>query len=241
MPTAPPPSRNPTVDAQVFWLRFRNEIIAAAAILLLALGGFIGYRIYVDRQASAASALLSSARTVEDYKRVIANYPNTPAGASAYLLLAEAQRSEKKFAEANTTLETFVDKHPEHELVPSARMAMAANLESMGKTDEALSIYGQIAAKYPKNFNAPLALVSAVPLLKAKHRDEEARQMCERVMTDYRESFWANMAEQQLHSLKPRAASQPPPGPTAPPMLAAPRPTAPIPRPTTAPPKKPHR
>jgi TolA-binding protein len=240
MPTASPPSRNPTVEAQVFWLRFRNEIIAAAAILLLALGGFIGYRLYTGWQASAASALLSSARTAKDYQQVIARYPNTPAGASAYLLLAAAQRSEKEFAEANATLQTFVDKNPEHELVPSARMAMAANLESMGKTDEALAIYQQIAAKYPKNFNAPLALVSEIPILKAKNRTEDARHVCEKVMTDYRESFWANEAGRQLRSLKSNAAPKPLTGPTVPPMLAAPSPATPIPK-QSVPSKKPHR
>ena len=40
---------------------------------------------------------------------MIDRYPNSPAAADAYLLLAEAQRSEKKFAEANTTLQAFID------------------------------------------------------------------------------------------------------------------------------------
>jgi TolA-binding protein len=240
MPAAPPPSRNTTIEAQVFWLRFRNEIIAAAAILILALGGFGGYRLYASRQASAASALLSGAKTAQDYQQVIARYPNTSAGASAYLLLAQAQRREKKFAEANATLQTFIDKNPDHELVPTARMAMAANLESMGKVDEALSVYQQIAAKYPRNFNAPLALVSEVSLLKTKNQTEEARRVCEKVMTDYRESFWANEAERQLRSLKTSALPQPPAGPTAPPLLAAPSPATPIPKPS-APSQKPRR
>jgi tetratricopeptide (TPR) repeat protein len=241
MPTAPPPSRNAAVDAQVFWLRFRNEIIAAAAILLLAGGGFLGYRLYRDRQASAASALLSGAKNAQDYQQIIARYPNTPAGASAYLLLAEAQRSEKKYAEANETLQTFIDKNPEHELVPSARMAMAANFESMGKPNEALSIYQQIAAKYPKNFNAPLALISEVPLLKASKRIEEARLACEKVMTDYRDSLWINEAQRQLRSLKLGATTpQPVAGPTVPPMLAAPKPAKPISK-SSAPPQKPRR
>ncbi len=238
MPTASPPSRNTTIDAQVFWLRFRNEIIAAAAILVLALGGFAGYRLYTDRQATVAAALLSGAKTEQDYQQVATRYPNTPAGASAFLLLAEAQRKEKKFADANATLETFIDKNPDHELVPTARIAMAANLESMGKTDEALSIYQLVAAKYPTNFNAPLALVSEASLLKAKNQIEEARRVCEKVMTDYRDSFWANQAEMQLRSLKVPPSPRPPAGPTVPPLLVAPSPATPAPKPS-APSNKP--
>src|SRR5438309_5811426 len=149
MPTALPPSRDAALEARVFWIRFKNEIAAVIVVALLAVIGFAGYRFYSDQRDSAASALLSSAKSAPDYQQVIARYPNTPAGASAYLLLAEAQRNEKKFAEANTTLQAFVNKNPDHELVPTAQMAIAANLESMGKSDEALASYQQIAAKYP--------------------------------------------------------------------------------------------
>ena len=85
--------------------------------------------------AAAASAALASANTAQEYEQVIARYPNTPAGADAYILLAEAQRKETKFTEANKTLETFIAKYPKHELLSTAKMAMAANLDSMGKTD----------------------------------------------------------------------------------------------------------
>src|ERR1700730_3139955 len=137
MPTLPPSSHDAAIEAQVFWLRFKNEIATALIIVLLGIAGFAGYRLYTHSRDSAAAALLGSAKSPLDYQQVIARYPNTPAGASAYLLLAEAQRNEKKFAEANATLQAFVNKNPDHELVPTAQMAIAANLESMGKSDEA--------------------------------------------------------------------------------------------------------
>jgi len=118
MPTAPPPSHDATFETIVFWERFKNEIIAALIIVVLAVIGFTGYRFYSDRQAAAASALLASAKSAQDYQQVIARYPNTPAGADAYLLLAESQRSEKKLAEANATLQVFITKNPNHEFVP---------------------------------------------------------------------------------------------------------------------------
>src|SRR3989449_8313464 len=115
MPTAPPPSRDAALETRVFWERFKTEIIAALIIMVLAVIGFTGYRFYSDRQAAAASALLASAKSAQDYQQVIAHYPNTPAGADAYLLLAEAQRGEKKLAEANATLQVFITKNPNHE------------------------------------------------------------------------------------------------------------------------------
>ncbi len=222
MPTAPPPSYDAVLETRVFWERFKTEIIAALIIIVLAIVGFGAYRFYIDRRAEGASALLASAKSADAYQQVIADYPNTPAAADAYLLLAEARRKEKKFTEANTTLQVFIDKNPNHELVSTAKMAMAANLESMGKNDEALSMYQQIASTYPNSFNAPLALLSQVYLLKSKIQTEEARRVCETILTRYRESFWAGEAAQELRLLKPSVSSEPAPTSTIPPFLAAP-------------------
>jgi len=218
------------LETRVFWERFKTEIIAALIIVVLVIVGFGAYRFYSDRRAASASALLASAKSADAYQQVIADYPNTPAAADAYILLAEAQRKEKKFTEANTTLQVFIDKNPNHELVSTAKMAMAANLESMGKNDEALSIYQQIASIYPNSFNAPLALLSQVYLLKSKNQTEEARRVCETILTRHRESFWAGEAAQELRLLKPSASSEPAPTSTIPPFLAAPSATPPKPK-----------
>jgi TolA-binding protein len=261
MPTAVP-STDASVEAQVFWLRFQKEIAAALVIVLLALVGFSGYRFYKNRQESTAAELLGQAKTPQDYQAVMERYPGTPAGASAYLLLAERQRDEKNYAEANKTLQAFIDKFPEHDFVPTARLTMAANLESMGKNDEALAIYQEVAVKYANNYAGPLALVSEVPLLKAKNRIEDARRVCEEVLTKYRmpgtpqsegvrddrmETIWAMEAMRHLRSLKPPEETKPPTtanpvrpaaGNTPPPLLAAPS-VAPPPPAGAPTPKKP--
>jgi TolA-binding protein len=244
MPTAPPPSRDAALETLGFWERFKNEIIGALIVVLLAVIGFTGYRFYSDRQAAAASALLASAKSAQEYQQVITRYPNTPASADAYLLLGEAQRGEKRFAEANATLQAFITKNPNHEFVSTARMAIAANLESMGKSDEALSTYQQIASTYPNSFNAPLALLSQVYILKTKNRTEEARRICEAILTQHRTSFWAGEAMQELRLLKPSGPSEAAPASTIPPFLAvpAPKPAAtisPKPAPTPAATSKP--
>jgi TolA-binding protein len=227
MPTAPPPSPDVAIETRVFWLRFRNEIVGAVIIVLAAIIGFAGYRLYLERREVRAAVSLANAKGAVDYRRVIETYPGTPAGSGAYLLLAQTQRAEKKFAEANTTLQDFVNKNPTHELVATAKMAMAANLESMDKTDEALALYQQIATSYSKNFNAPLALMCRVHILKAKGRTDEARQACDTILTQYRDSFWAREAMQESSLLKPKTAATPEPtlavkGPTPPPLLRRP-------------------
>ena len=231
MPTASPATTDAAIETRVFWLRYRNEIIAALIVALLGALSYVGFRIYTESHNAAASELLASAKTVSDYQQVIAHYPNTAASADAYLLMADAQRRDGKFAEANTTLQSFLSKHSESELAATARLAMAGNLDAMGKTDEALGIYQQTASAYPKSYAAPLALISRAQLLKTKNRSDEARQVCETIMTQYRESFWAREAMQILMSIKPSTPPTPPvnAGQQPPPLLVRPPERGPLP------------
>jgi TolA-binding protein len=224
-------------EREVFWDRYKKEVMAVLVFALLAVAAYGGYRLYIDRQANAAANLLASARSPADFQKVMTEYPSTSAGGSAYLLLADAQRNEKKFDEANKTLQTFIDKFPKHELVGTARLAMAGNLEALGKKDEALAAYQRLVAGDPKGFIASVALYSQIHLLKEKKQIDEARKVCETLMTQYRESRLAGDAAYQLRLLKPETppaappaatvAPVPPAAPSAPPAAQSVAPAAP--------------
>ena len=203
MPIAKPQPADPALEAQVFWLKYRKELLALFAIALVAIIIVTGYRVYRERRETAASAMFSSARTTDDYLQTVNRYGDTSAAAAAYLLLANMQREERKFSEANATLQTFVDKFPQHELVSTARMAMAANLESLGKQEEALAMYQLIASTSAGSFNAPHALLAQARILQAKDRIEDARRICETIMTKYRDGYAAIEAARLLRTLKP--------------------------------------
>jgi predicted negative regulator of RcsB-dependent stress response len=218
-------STDPVLETQVFWDRHKKEVFAVLIVALLAVMAWGGYRLYSERRDDAAATMLTSAKTAADYQKVIGQYPSAPAGAAAYLFLAEEQRKEKKFSEANTTLQSFVDKYPKHQLKGTARMAMAANLESLGKSDEALAAYKRLAAEDPEGFTAPVALISEVRLLKEKNQNEEAQRVCETILTKYRESLVVGEATRQLKLLRPPVETIPSPTPATtnvPPLLQRP-------------------
>ncbi len=228
-------STDPVLETQVFWDRHKTEVFAVLIVALVAALAWGGYRLYSERRNGAAATMLSTAKTAAEFQKVIGQYPRTPAGSAAYLFLAEEQRKEKKFSEANATLQTFVEKYPAHQLKGTARMAMAGNLESLGKSDEALAAYQRLAADDPQGFSAPVALISAVRLLKEKNQNEEAQRVCETILTKYRESLVAGEATRQLKLLKPPVET--PPAPTlapaanVPPLLQRPAdPPAPAPQ-----------
>jgi tetratricopeptide (TPR) repeat protein len=254
MPTAAPATRDAKLDPQVFWFSYGKEIMAVLVVLIAAGAAFGGYRLYSARQNSAAAALLAGAKAPAQYQDVINRYPATPAGASACLLLAQAQRNERKFNESTATAQQFVQKQPKHQLVPAARMLMAANSESLGRSDEALALYQQVAVSSPQGYEASYALISQVRLLKAKKQDDAARQACEKVLLEHRDSPWAGQAMRELRTLMPKeqatmpspnAAGGPamPPGsiaaPGAPPLVARPPGPPPANAPTAPPAPKP--
>ncbi|HSH37277.1 MAG TPA: tetratricopeptide repeat protein [Chthoniobacterales bacterium] len=210
MATAPTPTStaaDPLIETQVFWMRHKNTIIIAIVVLLLAIAAYGAYRFISERAEAAAATQLANAKTAADFQKVIVEHPGSNAAPSAALLLAAEQRKDGKFAEANTTLQSFIDRHPNHQLVTTAQMAIAANYDSMGRPDDALETYRRIAADHSKTFNAPLAMISQVPLLKAKGQIDEARRVCETVMTQYANSFASQEAQRYLKTLKPAASA----------------------------------
>ncbi|MEY2557535.1 MAG: hypothetical protein QOE34_960, partial [Verrucomicrobiota bacterium] len=44
---------DPALETHVFWERHKKEVIAALVVALLAVAGYGGYRLYIDRQNNA--------------------------------------------------------------------------------------------------------------------------------------------------------------------------------------------
>jgi predicted negative regulator of RcsB-dependent stress response len=210
MPIAKELSTDPALEAQVFWYKYRREIAILLVAAIVAIFAVAGYRFYRDRREATAATLFGAAKTPAEYEEVIDRYGDTAAAGSAYLLLADSQRKQAKSAEANATLVKFLEKFPQHELASTARMAMAANLEAMGKQDEALAIYQQIASANAASFNAPIALIGQVHILQEKNRLDDARRICETIMTQYRDSYAAMEAGQLLRTFLKSAKPQTP-------------------------------
>ncbi|MEO5721535.1 MAG: tetratricopeptide repeat protein [Chthoniobacterales bacterium] len=209
MQTAPTTSTDPILETQVFLGRYKVPLLIALAVVIFAGLGYAAVHLYTTHRDTKAAELLAQAKSGPDYQKVIAQYPSSGAAVSASLLMATEQREQQQYVEANVTLEKFIKAHPKHEFVTTAKMAMASNLDALGKGDEAMEMYRQISANYAQSYNAPLALLAQAQMLKAKGKDEEARRICETVMTQYRDSFAAMEATQILSSLKPVVVETP--------------------------------
>ena len=93
MPTpTSPATTDSSVEMSVFWYHHRREIAIGFVILLLAAAGWGVFRFYSTKRDSDAAAQFAAANSADDFKRVISQFGGTPAGGSAYLMLADKQR-----------------------------------------------------------------------------------------------------------------------------------------------------
>lgn len=96
------------------------------------------------------------------------DYSGTAAGEHAQLLGAELLFTQGKYPEAEREFALFINDHPGDELVPQARVGVAACVEAQGKIMDAIQKYHEIILAYPGEAN----IVSPVKLTLARLYEE---------------------------------------------------------------------
>ena len=227
LPAAPferPPVEPPALvlAAPVFWERYKLLILGALILVVLGLAGSAVYGSVQARRLAAASTALGTAKTPEEFQKVIADYPGTPAGADAWLLLARAQREKGDDQAAEATLRTFADKFPTNPLAGGALLALANELQARGDRDGALGLFQQTADRYPKSYSAPLALFGKAELLRITGKTDDAKRTYENLIATFPNGIAAQQAQMALRFLHapvtatgtPAAVPSPAPTPT---------------------------
>ena len=196
------PAPEPGFDAEVFWIAHKKKIQLYAGLFVVALTAW-GLSEWSRQQTlTGAQEMLATAKTPEDFQKLMAKYAGTAAAGNAHLLLAAQLRKDGKHDESSALLRRFAEKYPEHPLLSGAWTSLAANLEAQGKTDDALAMYQKVSTSYASSFSAPVALMAQARLLKAKGKTEEAGKIYEQVMTRYAETPLAQQAAQENKQLK---------------------------------------
>jgi len=192
----------PGFDPLAFWIQHQTKIILFTGLFIVAAAAYGFSEWSRARTLTGSQEQLAVAKTADDYRKVIAEYPATNAAGNAHLFLAEQLRKEGKFDESNTLLRAFTGKYLEHPLLSGGWTSLAANLEAQGKADEALTTYQKVSTSYGTTFSAPIALMAQARLLKAKDKSEEAGRIYEQVISRYPESILAQQAAQENKQLK---------------------------------------
>ena len=202
MPIPADPTPETGFEPHLFWEEHKQKILLYGALFLAALFIFGIYQYTSERKLSEAQNLFAQAKSPDDYRKIIQQFPRSVSAANAQMLLADQLRSDKKYDEAVATLRALIDQSPEYPLLSGAWLSLAATLEQQGKNDEALDMYQQVASKFTDSYAAPLALMAQANLLKTKGKIDEAKQAFERVLSQFPDSLCARQAMRDSQLLR---------------------------------------
>lgn len=215
--TVPAPKAVPDLllESEVFWEKYKLPILA---LLVVGLVGLLGSQLYSRNRYNSlmeGSAQLDAAKSIDDYKKIIAEHGDTPAADNAAVLLGRMQVEAKDYVGAAQTWQTFADKNAQHSLAPNALMGAAGALETAGKLDQARDLYKKIQAAYGKSYVAALASLAEAGLLKSQGKSTDAKRVYENVIASSPQSDAARQATENLRLLKavPNLPADPAPTP----------------------------
>ena len=184
-----------------FFPRYKFWIGAASVFVILAAAGYIAWCLQENHIRRQSGLKLAQARTIEDFKSVIHDFPGTNAALLATLRLADMYYEQQKWEDAKNTYQEAIKNFALSELVPSALIGEAAVFENTGNFTDALKIYKLVASDYSKSFQGPQAKFAAARLLETTGQLEEARTTYEDLIALYPKSIWKQDAMDRLQKL----------------------------------------
>jgi predicted negative regulator of RcsB-dependent stress response len=144
------------------WLHANRKSILIGAIAVAAIAlviGFISWHKAVqDADANAQLFAIPGVVGISTHAeqlspapllQVAKEYPETSAGAYGLLLGAEELFMQAKYPEAQQDFAKFLSQYPDSQLVPEARLGVAASIEAQGNTKEAIQKYQDLVNAFP--------------------------------------------------------------------------------------------
>lgn len=189
------------------WLEVNKwRLIYAAAAMVVA--GFIVfvYRLNSEHKELAANLALfetrRSAPAGEDNLAVPASallkiaqdFPGTGSGRHAELLAAAALFEEGKYPEARQQFDRFLQRHKDGPLAAAAAFGIAACLDAMNQTNEAIAAYQQVLSQFPNDPVAAQARLALADLHLAGGQPEAALALFDELAQPTASSVWRSEA-----------------------------------------------
>jgi predicted negative regulator of RcsB-dependent stress response len=201
------------------WVELNKKklLIGAATVAVV----IAGYAIYQWRQneaeAEAGAALLKVDRPgvraenaaepgAQAFLQVASAHPGTSAAGRALLFAADAFFRENKYAEAKAQFENFLRDYTDHPLAPTAGLGVAACLDSMDKTNEALAAYQDVVNRFAGTVVVAQAKLGLARLHEARNDPAAALRIYDELTRANAQSVWSTEAairREQLLSKHP--------------------------------------
>lgn len=208
--TQTPPSSAPQQSDRILnlmaWFEVhRNHLMGALLLIVIAFAGVYLWRHFGEqREARANAALLEirakpsdpeSAPTAADYLKVATEHPSTVAAYRARLLAAGAFFVEGRFSESLTEFQKVQDEGRSDVLTAQAAFGVAASLDALGKTDEAVARYRDVLNRYADSSVATESRLALARIEEGKQQPASALRLYDEILREREPSPFTQQAE----------------------------------------------
>lgn len=208
----------------------QSKLVIAAILIALGVIAYVVYSGLEEGKAQEAGAALVSAETSAELESVISTWSGSNSSATALMLLSETQSETDA---AISKLKQFINEHPEHPALATAKVNLGIKLLKNGNNNEARDILAEVADNEAASYIAPFAAITLGDIAKEAGDAEKATTWYQKAKTDDNElgNSFTNIAESRLLlvNAQPPTKVQPalPEPPTAPAIPADPTPAIP--------------
>lgn len=184
--------------AHIWFEKNRQMVIYGCVAIILVAAVFILMYWQHSAKTAAARNAMASAKTVVDWEKIVASWPQSEAAPRALLLVANEQYRAGKYDEAIGTQQRFLRDYPRNEFASSAQYGIAASLEAKGDFAAAVDAYDAVRSGYPESMHIGEAMIGKARCLEALGKQAEAKQIYEDVMASMPNTQWQMEAMQRL-------------------------------------------
>jgi tetratricopeptide (TPR) repeat protein len=196
-------------ELEVLKASVKTHGLRVAVGVAVALVIVFGVRMYYARRAGAAadaSAMLMSARSVQDLEALVEQYGKSPSAPLAMLKLAKGYFDLDNYDQAFNRYVDFLERYPEHALGGIAELGKLHCLEARGQVAEALAGFELFLSDNPQHFLEAQAVFGRARCLEQLDRMDDARIVYEDFIAANPNSGWVSRAEEMLDTMEHRAA-----------------------------------
>jgi predicted negative regulator of RcsB-dependent stress response len=211
----------------------RKKLMIGTVVVAVAIAAYSIYQWQHNEAEAEAAAALYKIQTpasrpekppaAQAFLQVATAHPGTSAGAQALVLGAEALFRENKFTEAKGQFESFLRDHADHPMTPAAAFGIAACLDAMDKSNEALTAYQDVVSRFPGSVVASQAKLGLARLYQTKGDLAQSLKIYDELARPTASSAWgaeASARREQLLAHHPELVKTNPAAPVFPSVLS---------------------
>ena len=185
-------------EVQDFVRQNLTPVLVGVGLAVAIFLGWTAYKNYQKSAAQTASTMLFNSQAVEQFQKVMEQYPGTPAGPLAVLSLAGKYFDDGQYELAQHTFLEFQQKYPEHDLKAISDIGVAQCLEATGRFQEAMDAFSKFLAEHPDHFLASMATFGKARCFEQMGKLQEAKAVYEDYLAANPTNNWSARAESGL-------------------------------------------